>query len=91
MKVEAPTTLACGACEDPLIGRMVAIADSIDPVTFRDVGITTLTPDGVMQTVLPLHPICYLGVFNQLMRQEAEAVIEVFVTTTDNFKAGLEI
>lgn len=83
--------MICSACNDPIMGVGVVMADELSDEPAE--GFTTYrgTVEGEERLYYLLHPVCFTQVFEEIIRSQNEAAMFVAVAVAGNIREALVI
>jgi len=82
--------MTCSLCGKEIVGVGVLIADENgewedDKISFYH------SEGGELDTFALLHPVCFVNIFHELLRQENEAYFIVAISKTGNLREALQL
>lgn len=83
--------LECSSCRKEIVGIGVVLADELEGNHENFVTYHGELPDGEKTSYFLLHPVCFIDIFNEIVRQEKEAAISVYVAVAGNIREALAI
>jgi hypothetical protein len=80
----------CSLCAKEIVGVGVLIADESNE--WQDDSISFYHSEGgELDTFALLHPVCFVDIFHELLRQEKETYFVVAISRTGNLRESLQI